>query len=92
MYSGISAANWYGAEDFEKEITMSVQKKSLLANKSAATKAIVAKTSPSIRPSVTAAVQPKVKAAVSAKVTAAARVAVRPTVKALVKPTLRIPG
>ena len=71
---------------------MSVQKKSLLTNKTAATKAIVAKTSPSIRPAVAAAVQPAVKATVSPKVTAAARVAIRPTVKALVKPTLRIPG
>ena len=88
--SGTSARSNTGAEHFEEEITMSVQKKSLLTNKTAATKAIVAKTSPSIRPAVTAAVKPKVQAAVSPKVTAAARVAIRPAVKSLVRATVRV--
>ena len=62
----------------EKEITMSVPKKSLLAKKSAATKAIVAKKSPSIRP----AVQPAVQPAITPAVTPAIRTAVTTAVKA----------
>ena len=57
---------------------MSVPKKSLLAKKSAATKAIVAKKSPSIRP----AVQPAVQPAITPAVTPAIRTAVTTAVKA----------
>lgn len=55
---------------------MSIQKKSLIGKKTAATKAVVAKTSPSVRPTVTAAVMPKVTAATRTAVKSLVRTAV----------------
>ena len=81
-YALVQASRQALRANTEKEITMSVPKKSLLAKKSAATKAIVAKKSPSIRPAVAPAVKPAVSPSIRPAVQAAIRTAVTTAVKA----------